>query len=104
MSSLKMEEDGDSSNTEGVTSDGIIDIKILEPIEGWYEGEMLNGLPHGRGLFTYSDGTGRWEGIFENGMMNGLGYFYRTEEAQESIQNQTQLKIIADPNTIKGQN
>ncbi len=44
------------------------------PINGktQYKGEFKNGLPHGKGKFTYEFGS-YYEGDFENGKFNGQG-------------------------------
>ena len=37
-----------------------------------YEGERLNGIPHGKGIFTFPNGA-RYEGQVINGKPNGFG-------------------------------
>ncbi|MBT5909034.1 MAG: hypothetical protein HOH25_04505, partial [Opitutae bacterium] len=37
-----------------------------------YEGERLNGIPHGKGIFTFPNGA-RYEGQLTNGKPNGFG-------------------------------
>ena len=39
----------------------------------FYEGEWLNGKPHGEGKFTTKDGTFYYHGSFENGEFHGYG-------------------------------
>lgn len=39
---------------------------------GVYEGELVNGLPHGKGIFYFNDG-GRYEGDFLKGTFTGKG-------------------------------
>lgn len=39
---------------------------------GMYEGELVNGRPHGRGVFLFNDG-GRYEGDFVKGIISGKG-------------------------------
>jgi len=40
--------------------------------DGKYEGETLNGVPHGKGKLTFNDG-GYYEGDFVNGLPHGKG-------------------------------
>ncbi len=46
-----------------------------KPYTGIYVGEWKDGKPHGKGLFSMPSNT-FFYGRFENGMANGLGYFY----------------------------
>ena len=39
---------------------------------GFYEGEIANGKPHGKGIQTFSDGM-RYEGEFRDGKLHGKG-------------------------------
>lgn len=39
---------------------------------GQYEGYLVNGKPHGQGVFLFNDG-GRYEGQFVKGKMQGRG-------------------------------
>ena len=47
--------------------------------EGKYIGQVMNGLPEGKGIFYYKNGS-RYEGEFKNGKKDGIGiYFYEQE-------------------------
>jgi len=39
---------------------------------GYYEGEILDGKPHGKGKYTWSDGS-YYEGDFINNKRHGIG-------------------------------
>ena len=43
------------------------------PPEYHYEGESSNGKPNGRGILTWADGEGRYEGEFRDGYYEGQG-------------------------------
>ncbi len=45
---------------------------ILETTKGIYEGDLVNGEPHGQGVFSFNDG-GRYEGSFVKGAFTGKG-------------------------------
>ncbi len=44
--------------------------------EHTYKGEFKKGLPHGHGVYTYSEGS-RYEGDFKNGMRHGKGKMFK---------------------------
>jgi len=44
--------------------------------EHTYKGEFKKGLPHGTGVYTYSDGS-RYEGEFKKGMRHGEGKMFK---------------------------
>lgn len=46
-----------------------------------YEGDFVNGLPDGRGLYVYANGD-RYEGQFRNGVPNGRGTFIFKDDAR----------------------
>ena len=48
---------------------------------GTYEGEMLNGQPHGRGVLNYIDGA-HYDGQFKNGCKHGFGFFRYANDEQ----------------------
>lgn len=48
---------------------------------GNYAGEWKDNKPHGKGLFSMSSNT-FFYGSFENGMANGLGYFYNLHKTE----------------------
>ena len=37
-----------------------------------YDGEWVNGKPHGKGTSYYNDGS-KYEGFYVNGLFNGIG-------------------------------
>ena len=39
-----------------------------------YEGEVKNGMPHGNGIYTKTDGS-KYVGQFKNGLRDGQGTF-----------------------------
>ena len=49
---------------------------FLPPGVDHYDGEILDGLPHGEGVMEWSDGT-RYEGAFREGRPSGKGTFTR---------------------------
>lgn len=44
--------------------------------EHTYKGEFKKGLPHGHGVYTYSDGS-HYEGDFKNGLRHGKGKMFK---------------------------
>ena len=42
---------------------------------GSYEGQTVDGIPHGKGRMTYKDGS-YYDGDWSNGIMHGKGKFY----------------------------
>jgi hypothetical protein len=44
--------------------------------EHTYKGEFKKGLPHGTGVYTYTEGS-RYEGEFKNGMRHGKGKMFK---------------------------
>lgn len=46
-----------------------------------YVGEKLNGLRHGKGVFTYTDG-GIYDGDWKFGSMDGYGVLYYSSGAK----------------------
>ena len=57
----KSHEDGNQSETVGLTKDGKIS----------FEGKMQNGKPHGVWITFYPDGRPRWKGIKNEGVSHG---------------------------------
>ncbi len=49
----------------------------LGTTEGTYEGDLVNGKPHGKGVLSFNDG-GRYEGSFVKGMITGKGIMIYT--------------------------
>lgn len=49
----------------------IIGVKIQE---GFYEGAVVDGLPHGKGKLTFENQCGYYEGEFERGLFHGRGF------------------------------
>ena len=41
-----------------------------------YEGQLEDGIPHGKGIFYYEKGNKHYEGQFENGIPHGNGIYY----------------------------
>ena len=46
--------------------------------DGEYTGEMLDTLPHGKGIFIYKNGD-EYKGEFKKGMKDGNGYYKNKE-------------------------
>ena len=47
----------------------------------YYIGEMLNGIPHGKGIIYYKNGNIKYDGEFVNGKFEGNGkYIYENGE------------------------
>ena len=57
----KAEEDGNQSETVGLTSEGKVS----------FEGEMKNGKPHGEWTTFFPDGRPRWKGNKNEGVSHG---------------------------------
>jgi hypothetical protein len=55
-------------------------IKIQKYIfdDGEYTGEIIDGLPHGKGVFKYKNGD-EYKGEFKKGMKDGNGYYKNKE-------------------------
>ena len=47
--------------------------------EGKYIGQIVNGLPEGKGIYFYDNGD-KYEGEFKKGIRNGRGIFYYKRE------------------------
>ena len=47
-----------------------------------YEGETVNDLPHGKGIYTKTDGS-TYVGYFKNGLRHGNGTFTWSKNAPE---------------------
>ena len=45
-----------------------------------WEGEMLNGVRHGLGIYHWTDGSW-WYGTWENGLREGAGFYVRSDGA-----------------------
>ena len=68
-------------------------IEIYQNNKNWglrYEGEFVNGLREGNGVFYWEDGT-RWEGPFKNNEMNGEGLYYDKEESFPVVYNNGEI-------------
>ncbi len=40
--------------------------ETLETTEGVYEGDIVNGKPHGKGVFSFHEGSRAWEHCFDD--------------------------------------
>ena len=41
-----------------------------------YEGDFVNGMMEGEGIYTYSKTNSKYEGSFQNGKRHGKGIYY----------------------------
>ncbi len=51
--------------------------------KGMYEGELMNGRPHGQGVFRYSKNYDRYEGNYYRGKRHGIGIYYYNSGGSE---------------------
>lgn len=63
-----------SISYKGDTKDGVANGKGVAKGEDTYTGEFKNGLPDGKGKYTYKNGNS-FTGFFSNGLKNGKGVF-----------------------------
>lgn len=62
--------------------------------QGQYSGEWKDGKPHGTGFFTLLPNTFYYGG-FENGMTNGLGYFYDYSVSSKDYSNEWSAEAVS---------
>jgi hypothetical protein len=66
------------------SSRAVIPVMTLTLPDGsHYEGQILNGQPHGNGTQTFPDGR-RYSGVFSQGRIYGYGVMYYPDGRQES--------------------
>lgn len=53
---------------------GWTDKESNNPPDCVYEGDIKNGMPHGKGIYTKTDGS-KYVGYFKNGLRHGQGTF-----------------------------
>ena len=75
---LKDQKINNATNNIKIIQEPKIKIKICKFDEGEYTGELLDGLPHGKGIFKYKTGD-QYEGEFRQGLKEGNGIFKNKE-------------------------
>ncbi len=56
-------------------------VKCNYPIGDNFEGDLVNGIIEGRGVYVYANGN-RYEGEFRNGKLHGRGLFISADDAR----------------------
>ena len=76
--------DGTTIEGEGDINGNICKAKIVYPNGDTYDGEILNGMKHGKGTYKWSKGAS-YDGAWKNDVMSGKGTFLYTSDSYPKL-------------------